>query len=194
MKPGQKDPFSVQVTGNVLWYHTDTGIMRLPAFLRPRWSAVIVPGILFGILYPAIFFTAYGYLESAGLGEPHSLPVSVLILVIPPVLLFITGGVAEQLRRCEGGTGRTAWTSYLAGFLGTAIAISLLVFGSYTTKDTPGMAPGLLSRLAYVGSMEIQCLPILLACSIIFAVFALAGGVFMYGGSKQTATGSQKSA
>jgi len=155
--------------------------MRLPAFLRPGGSAVIAPGILFGILYPIIFFTAYGYLESVGLGEPHSLPVSVLILVIPPVLLFITGNAAEQLRRRNGGTGRTAWTSYLAGFLGTAIAISLLVFGSYITRDNPGMAPGLISRLAYVGSMEIQCLPIILAGSIIFAVFALAGGVFRHG-------------
>jgi hypothetical protein len=155
--------------------------MRLPAFLWPGWSPVIVPGILFGVLYPVIFFTVYGYFESAGLGEPHSLPVSVLILVIPPVLLFITGGVAEQMRRRDGGTGRTAWTSYLAGFLGTAIAISLLVFGSYITRDTPDMAPGLISHLTYVGSMEIQCLPIILAGSIIFAVFALLGGVFRYG-------------
>lgn len=155
-------------------------------FEKNNTNAIIIPGMLFGILYPAIFFMTMAYLEPAlPAGMKGGFLSLFMVFFIGPALLVITGIASGILQSREDPTVWTLWAPYLAGFLGTAVAIFLIIIGMYVNQYVPTMAPGLLSRLVFLVGMEIFCLPVLLIISTFFAVFALAGGLAMHGRSKR---------
>ncbi|MFA5236583.1 MAG: hypothetical protein WC362_01850 [Methanoregula sp.] len=163
--------------------------MKFPAFSRPGRSAIILPGLLFGILYPAIFFVTMTYLEpTLPSGLKGGFLSLAMVFLIAPALLFSTGIASERLRSREDRAVWRPWIPYLAGFVGAVLAIFIIIIGMYMDQYVPYMEPGLLPRLAFVAGMELFCLPVLLAISTVFACFALAGGYAMNRRSKRADT------
>ena len=160
--------------------------MKLPALGRAGRSAIIIPGLLFGILYPVLFFSAMTCLEPfLPPGIKGGFLFLVMVFIIAPVLLFIVGIASALVRSREDQAALNPWISYLAGFFGAAMAVFLIILGMYWNQYVPIMAPGLLPRLAFLAGMEIFCLPVLLIISTVFAFFALGGGYTMHGRSKR---------
>ncbi|WML68448.1 MAG: hypothetical protein METHP_02073 [Methanoregula sp. SKADARSKE-2] len=54
----------------------------------------------------------------------------------------------------------------MAGFLGTGIAIFLIILGMYRDQYVPYMAPGLQAHLIFLAGMKIVYLPVLIILSI----------------------------
>ena len=103
-----------------------------------------------------------------------------MVFLITPASLFITGIASESLRDREDHSSWKPWILYMAGFLGTGIAIFLIILGMYRDPYVPYMAPGLQAHLIFLAGMEIVYLPVLIILSIFFAFFALAGGFFAH--------------
>jgi len=161
--------------------------MKFSALGRPLRSAIIIPGLLFGILYPALFFSAMRYLEPIlPPGMQGGFLFLVMVFLIAPALLFVAGIASAQVRSREDQAPLNPWISYLAGFLGAAMAVFLIILEMYWNQYVPTMASGSLPRLAFLAGMEIFCLPVLLIISTVFAFFALAGGCTMHWRSKRT--------
>ena len=161
--------------------------MKFPVLGRPEGSAIIIPGLLFGILYPVLFFSAMTYLEPAlAPGMNGGFLLLAMVFLIAPALLFIVGIASARLWDREGHATPNPWIPYLAGFLGAAMAVFLIILGMYRDPYVPTMVPGILPRLAFLAGMEIFCLPVLLVISTVFAFFALAGGCAMHWRSKRT--------
>jgi hypothetical protein len=69
-----------------------------------------------------------------------------MVFLIAPALLFIAGIASDLLRSREERAAVKPWISYLAGFLGAAMAIFLIILGMYRDRMSrpwhPAFCPG----------------------------------------------------
>lgn len=148
-------------------------------FRKPDLQAIIIPGILFGILYPALFLWAMGYLEPAlPSGLKGGYLACTLLFLGAPVLLLMTGFVSENLILRKSRTGWVPFIPYCAGFLGVFLACNLMMTISSAHQYVPYMEPGLMPRLAFVTGYLIAILPGVLLVRALFPVFSLAGAYY----------------
>jgi hypothetical protein len=143
---------------------------------RYRYTAVIVPGLLAGVLIWGIILATDAYLN-VGTRTDRFLFVA---FIIAPILLAATGGLAELLRMRFHNNGPAPWTWYFAGLIGASVALSLMLAAGAMTQYVPFMEPGLLNRLAFVVGYVLFCLPIVLLVSAFFAFCSLAGGALAH--------------
>jgi len=151
--------------------------------ILPDWysyKAVIVSGLLFGIIIWAAQFASDQCLIMTGFVSLRSTLFLIMILFVTPVLLVIAGAVSEVMRNREPGTRWAPGIYYLTGFLGMSSAFFLSRVVSSANQYLPYMAPGILPRVSYMTGDIIMHLPELLVISTIFAFFSLAGGYGMH--------------
>ena len=161
-------------------------------FKKTGLAAIIIPGLLFGILYPAIFFVTMTYLEpTLPSGLKGGFLSLTMVFLIAPALLVIAGALSEKLCQREPRSGRVLPGPYCAGFLGVFVACNLIMAVSSANQYVPYLEPGLMPRLAFVTGYLIFICPVVMLVSAVFAGFSLAGGWLMHrisGAAEKTST------
>lgn len=147
---------------------------------KSRWWAIIIPGISFGIIIRAAQFASDRFLFFTGLVSMRSTVVPVMVFIVTPLLLVMTGVVSEIIRNRHQVTRWTPFISPAAGFLAMSIAVLLFRRVSSVNQYIPANAPGILPRLSCVAGDLVMWAPALPGISTLFSVFSLAGGYAMH--------------
>lgn len=157
-------------------------ISKIRTFAQSRAYPIIIPGLLFGILYPVLFLSVAMYHDQANQSGLSWGPLIVAIdlLLIAPALLGMTGAFSEKLRQQGSCSDRVLTGSYCAGFLGVFVACNLIMGVFSANQYVPYMEPGLMPRLAFVTGYAIFIFPVVMLVSAAFAGFSLAGGWLMH--------------
>jgi hypothetical protein len=157
-----------------------SGMGKYTANTKSALHAIIIPGLLFGIIIWAVQFASDQCLIQSGFMSMRSTLFPIMALVVTPLLLVITGIVSEIIGNKMGDSGRTRSVPYAAGFLAIGLAFLLFRIVSSMNQYHPTMAPGILPRFSYVTGNLIMYLPILLTICTLFAFFSFAGGFWMH--------------
>jgi hypothetical protein len=148
---------------------------------KPHQKAIIIPGLLFGLVIWAAQFASDQILITAGFVSMRSTLFPIMAFIVTPLLLVVAGIVSEIIWKQEQGTVWTLWIPYKAGFLGMSLAFFLFRVVSSVSQYLPYSDPGIVPRLAYMIGDFIIYFPVLIVASTLFAFFSLAGGYGMHG-------------
>ncbi|MDD1687597.1 hypothetical protein [Methanoregula sp.] len=150
-------------------------------FEKINTNTIIIPGMLFGILYPVIFFVTMTYLEpTLPSGLKGGFLSLTMVFLIAPALLVIAGALSEILHQREPRSGRVLPDPYCAGFLGVFVACNLIMAVFSANQYVPYLEPGLMPRLAFVTGYAIFIFPVVMLVSAVFAGLSLAGSWLMH--------------
>lgn len=144
-------------------------------YKNSKLSAVLLPGIFFGILLGLIFSAGIQILESALVGVPRAHIYLVMLLIAPPIILMATGIASEKILRRNPFVTFEPLVHYCSGFLAAFIACNLIMAESYMSQYVPYLESGFFPRIAFVIGILIFISPVLIIVSGLFAVFSLAG-------------------
>jgi len=139
--------------------------------------AIIIPGILFGIVIWAVVTGSDNYLTASGNEGMRSTLFLLMMLLAVPLLLAATGAVAEKIRAGNCACGWKPWIPCLAGFLAMNTAGFLFALESGLNQYVPYLACGLAPRQGFALGRVIMYMPFVAGLAAFFALFSLAGGV-----------------
>lgn len=145
-------------------------------FKKPGRVAIIVPGLLFGLVIWAVITGSDNYLTSTGDVGMRSTLFFWMVFFVSPLLLSAGGVFSEILRRRENHTSWEPGIPYLAGLLAVIVACVLFVTESSMNQYLPFIEPGLIPRLGFVIGSVLISIPFFLIIGAIFALFSLTGG------------------
>lgn len=144
------------------------------------FSAVIVPGLLFGIVIWGVISGGSHWLTAVGMEGWRSTLFMVTMLTAVPLLMIAVGALAYTIFERASPKIWNASVPYLAGFIAGICCGCLFAIESGLTQYLPILEPGLVPRLVFTAGRVIIYLPFVALLSAIFALFALVGGYFMY--------------
>ena len=151
--------------------------MGFSGFNKSDVMGTLIPGFIAGCIIGLALIAIRFYPVLPGLLAERFF---ILAYCIAPLLLIMTGGVAELLRTSGQRTGWKPKIPYCAGLLGSGIALLLDFSYSAMTQYIPILEPGLAPRLAFASGRVLILIPIIIIVSGIFALFSCAGGYLVY--------------
>ena len=144
------------------------------------FSAVITPGLLFGIIIWAVISGGSTWLTATGMEGWRSTLFMATMLTAVPVLMIAVGAIAQKIFLRDHPGIWNASVPYLAGFVAGLGCGCLSAIESGLTQYLPILEPGLIPRLIFTAGRVVIYMPFVALLSAFFALFALAGGYCMY--------------
>jgi len=155
-------------------------IVALPEFFRFRGSEILIPGLASGIIIWAVVVGGSDCLIILGKEGWRATLFLFTMLSVVPVLLIATGAVAEKMHSLNPHARWKPVIPYLAGFLGMCCAGLITGFESGMNQYLPHFPSGLTPRLLFALYRALEYLTFTAILGIFFALFALAGGYYVY--------------
>lgn len=143
-------------------------------------SAVIIPGLIFGMIIWGVISGGSYWLTAIGMEGGRSTLFMVTMLAAVPLMMIAVGAIAQMIfERGHPGIWNAS-VPYLAGFLAGLCCGFLDAVESGLTQYMPILEPGLIPRLVFTAGRVIIYMPFVALLSAGFALFALAGGYLVY--------------
>ncbi|MDO9325526.1 MAG: hypothetical protein Q7T80_11290 [Methanoregula sp.] len=149
-------------------------------FRKSSLAAIIIPGLLSGFIIWAVVTGSDNFLTSSGHESMRGTLFPLMMLTVVPLLVIATGAVAEKMHCQDPNCSWKPIISYLAGFLGMCCAGLIAGFESGMNQYIPYFPSGLTPRLIFALGRALVYLTFMTILGIFFALFALAGGYYVY--------------